>query len=296
MKIFISCSGNRSNAVAKALNDWLPKVIQAIEPFYYPEIEKGANWSNEVNANLEGTSFGIICLTRENLENRWIHYEAGALAKTAVGRVWTLLLGINHVDVAQPLAQFKHTLGEKEDIRKLMNSINRNLPQPLPLNILNDTFEKWWSEFEEELKKAEKLDTQKPKSAGEKSGNIRSDRELLNEVLELLRVQYKPLTTYERLGFRIEEKSRIARIDFRISKEKLKLDKEEIINQIKKVFSLEEVSVYPSRSSYSFIIVLNEYIDENEAMSSMEDVSKLLNLAGIDYRLTNSYGEICRYY
>ncbi|HEX8736325.1 MAG TPA: hypothetical protein VF721_13435 [Pyrinomonadaceae bacterium] len=187
MKIFISWSGDRSHAVAKALNDWLPKVIQFVKPFYSPEIEKGTKGIDEINASLEGTSFGIICLTRENLESKWIHYEAGALAKTEGARVWTLLLDITHSDVTQPLAQFQHTLAKKDDIFRLLDSINKNLPQSLEPKILIDSFEKWWSDLEDELQKAEKSNERKPKSAGEKSENVRPDREILNEILETLR-------------------------------------------------------------------------------------------------------------
>ena len=197
MKIFISWSGERSRAVAKALNDWLPKVIQVVKPFYSPEIEKGTKGIDEVNASLEGTTFGIICLTRENLDSKWIHYEAGALAKTEGARVWTLLLDINHSDVTQPLAQFQHTLAKKDDIFRLLDSINKNLPQALEPRILNDSFEKWWSDLEDELQKAEELNVQKLESAAEKSVNIRSDREILNEVLETLRnIQRKPYEVF----------------------------------------------------------------------------------------------------
>jgi hypothetical protein len=55
MKIFLSWSKPRSRAVAEALNDWLKRVIQVVKPFYSPDIEKGAKWSNELDAALEGT-------------------------------------------------------------------------------------------------------------------------------------------------------------------------------------------------------------------------------------------------
>lgn len=60
MKIFLSWSGHHSKAVAEALNVWLKRVIQAVKPFYSPEIEKGAKWSTELDAVLEGTRLGII--------------------------------------------------------------------------------------------------------------------------------------------------------------------------------------------------------------------------------------------
>ena len=81
MKIFISWSGARSEIIAKGLSEWLPNVIQSIDIFYSPAIEKGTRGGAEINNVLAETNFGIICLTPENLENTWIHYEAGALAK-----------------------------------------------------------------------------------------------------------------------------------------------------------------------------------------------------------------------
>lgn len=42
MKIFISWSGTRSRAMAVALRNWLPDVVQAFKPFMSEEdIEKG---------------------------------------------------------------------------------------------------------------------------------------------------------------------------------------------------------------------------------------------------------------
>ncbi len=82
MKVFISWSGPRSAAVAEALRYWLPKVIQALEPWMSADdIEKGTRWRSGIATELEQSSVGIICLTRENLDSTWIHFEAGALSK-----------------------------------------------------------------------------------------------------------------------------------------------------------------------------------------------------------------------
>ena len=57
-EIFTSWSGIHSQA--NALNIWLKRVIQAVKPFYSPEIDKGAKWNNELDATLEGTNFDFI--------------------------------------------------------------------------------------------------------------------------------------------------------------------------------------------------------------------------------------------
>jgi hypothetical protein len=67
MKVFLSQSGERSKIIALALRQWLPDVIQSLEPWVSSEdIDAGVRWNNEVTKELSETRFGIICLTREN--------------------------------------------------------------------------------------------------------------------------------------------------------------------------------------------------------------------------------------
>jgi hypothetical protein len=65
---------------------------------------------------LEQCRVGIICMTPENLESRWILFEAGALSKTKEAHVCTLLVGLTPAEVKPPLAQFQHTMMERADI------------------------------------------------------------------------------------------------------------------------------------------------------------------------------------
>ncbi|MCL2483300.1 MAG: toll/interleukin-1 receptor domain-containing protein [Propionibacteriaceae bacterium] len=83
MKVFISWSGPLSKKVAQVLKDWIPSVIQAIEPFLSSEdIEKGNRWNTDIARELQESTFGIICVTLENLSAEWLNFEAGALSKT----------------------------------------------------------------------------------------------------------------------------------------------------------------------------------------------------------------------
>ena len=53
MKVFISWSGERSRLVATALHQWLPLVINDVDPFISSDIDAGACWQSEVAAGLE---------------------------------------------------------------------------------------------------------------------------------------------------------------------------------------------------------------------------------------------------
>lgn len=120
MSVFISWSGQNSPSyqVAEALRTWLPKVIQRL-PCYMSshDIEAGALWLNDILTALDGSSIGIICLTRENLAKPWVHFEAGALAKKIERpRVCSLLIDLAATDVGFPLAAFQTKTFSKEDV------------------------------------------------------------------------------------------------------------------------------------------------------------------------------------
>ncbi|MEM8557836.1 MAG: toll/interleukin-1 receptor domain-containing protein [Bacteroidota bacterium] len=145
MKIFISWSGEKSKRVAEALKRFLPRVIQTIRPFLSLEIEKGARWSAEIAQQLESTDFGIICLTRSNIESPWIHFEAGALSRNiGAGRVVPLVLDLSLSDLNYPIAQFQSVSCTKEDVYLLISQINNGQETQLPADVLADSFENNW--------------------------------------------------------------------------------------------------------------------------------------------------------
>jgi hypothetical protein len=84
-------------------------MIHAVEPWLSSDMEKGIRSGSEMAHALEKTKVGIICLTKENLGEDWILFEAGALSKTKDSHVCTFLLDLVPSDIKQPLAQFQHT-------------------------------------------------------------------------------------------------------------------------------------------------------------------------------------------
>ena len=127
MKIFFSWSGNRSKQVAIALQEWLQLIIHAIDPWISTDIEKGKRWNEEISKNLEETKIGIIILDKSNLNSRWILFEAGAISKSKNASVNTFLVGVKPADIKPPLSQFQHTRFEREDIKKLVYSIHKEV-------------------------------------------------------------------------------------------------------------------------------------------------------------------------
>lgn len=153
MKIFISWSGNASRAVAVALRDWLPSVLQIVEPYVSSEdIEKGARWSAEIAQQLNDTAFGIICVTKDNVGSPWLNFEAGALSKSVdTSRVSPFLLDLRPADLVGPLSQFQATLPQLEDVTRLLTSINSSCERPVNETRLGKTVEMWWPALEEQL-------------------------------------------------------------------------------------------------------------------------------------------------
>lgn len=187
MDVFISWSGERSRAAAEALRGWLPKIINAIKPWLSSEdIDKGARWGIDVASRLEVAKAGIICLTPSNLHSDWILFEAGALSKTLKNTfVCPFLIGLEPSDVKPPLAQFQATRATKDDVLKLLKTLNSALiDNALPEAHIDEAFEVWWPKLESQIKGLP-ADESKAKTH-------RPDRELLEEILALVRNQSRP--------------------------------------------------------------------------------------------------------
>ena len=152
--IFISWSKERSKAAALALREWLPSVLQAAKPWVSDtDIEKGSHGLEEIDKALN-LKIGIICLTPENLPSIWVHYEAGALSRSVDDRARVcpyLLADLRPQDVEGPLGRFQLTRADKEDTRKLVHTINRNLNTRVADDLVDKVFDRMWPDLEAKL-------------------------------------------------------------------------------------------------------------------------------------------------
>ena len=148
MKVFISWSGEVSHKVAVAFRDWLPDMIPSVKPFVSSEdIYKGSRWTTEVAKELADTSYGILCLTLDNLDSRWLNFEAGALSKILEhSSVSPFLFNLQVSSVDGPLAQFQSVLNDEENIFKMISSLNHKEQSALQRSPerLRKHFEMWW--------------------------------------------------------------------------------------------------------------------------------------------------------
>jgi len=185
MKVFLSWSGDRSRFVAEALRKWIPDLLQDLEPWMSAiDIGVGSRWEDGLAKELEGASFGIVCLTPENMRSPWLLFEAGALAKTVnATHVCPYLFDLKFSDVQGPLTQFQMTVANEDGTRQMMQSLNRSVPRsskPQKASRLSDEavhrqFTRCWPELDKALR-------QIPSSNATEPDN-RSDRDILNELL-----------------------------------------------------------------------------------------------------------------
>src|SRR5262245_50622373 len=146
MKVFISWSGERGSQLGEAIRDWLPCVLQSVEPYFTPaDIDKGAKWDSEIAQALEESNVGIVILTQESLGSPWVMFEAGAIARSVQrARVCPILFGIKETDLQGPLSSSQVSQFIEEDINGVMRTINKAVEKPLSDATLVSVFRHWW--------------------------------------------------------------------------------------------------------------------------------------------------------
>jgi hypothetical protein len=184
MKVFISWSGDRSRMIAEELRDWLPTIVQSLEPFISTQdVPVGGRGLNVLASQLQDCSFGILCLTQENKQGPWIHFEAGALSKVIeASRVVPLLLDLKISDLTGPLVQFQAiAIEDRDGVFALIKALSEQSLPPITESRLQRLFDMFWPELEA------KISQLKVAAASEPKQDARSEREILEEILLLSR-------------------------------------------------------------------------------------------------------------
>lgn len=154
VNVFIIWSGPLSHKIAKALHQWLPVVLQSTQVFISSDdLKKGGRWNTELCIELSKESFGILCLTPDNLTAPWILFEAGALSKS-VGDAYVapFLVGVRPSELPGPLTQFNAVNAEKDDFKRLLRDINSRDTSPIPGERIEKSIDGLWPQIEGDLK------------------------------------------------------------------------------------------------------------------------------------------------
>lgn len=201
MKVFISWSGLTSHKVATVLRDWVPSVIQTVVPYLSSEdIDKGARWSTDIAGELNQSAFGILCVTKDNVDAAWLNFEAGALGKSVdKSRVCPFLFRIKRSEISGPILQFQSTICEKDDVLKLLKSINSSCEKTIEEARLEKAFEVWWPSLKKELDAIEEENPPAEQTEKKHVSATAQMEKILEEVLELSRLNQKILRSPEEL-------------------------------------------------------------------------------------------------
>ena len=212
IKVFVSWSGDRSKAMARALKKWLPQMNLLVVPWMSDkDIGAGTLWFQEIAKELSESKFGIFCLTSDNRNEPWMHFEAGALfdiVEKQRHRICPYLLDLDPSDVKGPLSNFHAKQATKENTWDILDEINK-LGEGADQKIIKENFERYWPDLESELRSI-----RKPTS--ETSVPEREVADMIQELLELTREQSHILS--EKQNIIVEKKER-ADIIIKILKE-----------------------------------------------------------------------------
>lgn len=187
LKVFISWSKDRSKRVAIVLQEYLPQFIDGVDYFVSDkDIDPGERSMKTVEAELDGTNYGLLVVTPENQGEAWLNFEAGALSKHVdkdkndVPRVVPILVGIDSPSqLTGPISQFQAVKLNHEGIERVVLSIARL--SGTSEGVVQKRFARTWDELEIALSAATAASPAPPLKPK------RSDENKLDEVLEIVR-------------------------------------------------------------------------------------------------------------
>ena len=181
MKVFISWSGKRSRALANALKEWVPLIVQNAKPWVSDkDISAGDRWAQAIAGELETSNFGILCITPENLSSEWILFEAGALSKAMQdAKVIPLLFGLELSDLSGPLSQFQALKVDEQGMLNALKAINDVSDAKTDETTIEQLVPALWPQLQE------KLDQIPDKVESEK--HIRPQTEILEDLVSQVR-------------------------------------------------------------------------------------------------------------
>lgn len=162
MNVFLSWSGDKSSHSAKVLKTWLSHFFPSIEfRLSKNDNNMGSKWYLSLNASLENTKVGILCLTKENIKSPWILFESGAMAH-ALGEkhIIPLLIDVENKDLPGPLSYFQSLTTNRNDMYALVKILSKYSSLKFKgEKHLETLFENWHPLLEDQIREINKTKT-----------------------------------------------------------------------------------------------------------------------------------------
>jgi diguanylate cyclase (GGDEF)-like protein len=181
MQVFISWSGEASQAVANELSKWLEHVVPNITTFVSTQdIDAGDRWEARISDELNASHHAVLCVTRDNQTAPWLLYEAGALGKLiSRAKVIPYTIGFSPQELTiGPLSRFQGVPNDRNGTWELVRSLNRSQTSPKEEAFVRESFDLWWPLLETKMREST---TVKPVAANQ---DTPSDRDLLLQLRE----------------------------------------------------------------------------------------------------------------
>ncbi len=299
MKIFISWSGQTSYQVALVLRNWIPKILYQIEPFVSSEdIQKGNTWNKSLIDTIKESRFSIICVTKYNLNSKWLNFEAGALSQFEdKGSVCPFLFRMENSDLAGPLTQFQSVVSEKssEEIFKLLKAIKDTYQITKPDDhLLQELVSSQYDSLKKDLERIIEVNKEDLSSRNEKNFDPNSifistpmsaftEPNQLKENNKLINIVFDTLSKFEFSAIKCPAKHVESENDFSDKESSIV---EDLLNVQRAEFFL---CIYPTKVASSVLVEIGYAISKGKKciiiVKEREDLPFLLQEA--DKRITD---------
>jgi hypothetical protein len=155
--VFVSWSGTCSKQYAEILHKWVREVVPGETVFYSPKMQAGSIGLNGTLGALEKATFGVLCLTPDNLQSGWLHFEAGALLNNlgtsldGSGRppvVPLLCHGLLPTSIDDPLKMLQAKQCDRNGLWEVAEAINiSRADRQIEPDVLRKLFDLLWDEL-----------------------------------------------------------------------------------------------------------------------------------------------------
>ena len=136
--------------MARALAEWLPRVLPLVKTSISETIPVGAEWRTILMKRLRKCDAAIACLTPENLSSQWLNFEAGAAAIMAEYKLFPLYLGEEDLPTG-PLSGLQVMRCDKSHIRHLVKRVNALCEPNCTEPWVDEQFNLLWKELNKKM-------------------------------------------------------------------------------------------------------------------------------------------------